>query len=260
MLPTRPRRRRPRPCRTGDAVGVRVPTGEDRCERHARPDPTTTTTGWRGATAAGVPVASPAEVATFTALAAQLPESLGELLAWRVRQSPEREAFRFQEGDGDWQARDLARDRRGGRRGGGGPALARAAARAAGGHRVGHALGVGARRPGRDARGRCDDDGLPVHPAGGRRLHPRRLRLGGRHRRGRRAAGEGARPLGATAAPDRGGGDRRLGGGSGLRARRRPAGDEPRRRCASGGVGCSSTSPGWSTAPRPLSRPRSSPR
>ena len=35
----------------------------------------------------------------------ELPGSLGELLAWRVRQTPEREAFRFQEDDGGWAAR-----------------------------------------------------------------------------------------------------------------------------------------------------------
>ncbi|KQX68900.1 AMP-dependent synthetase [Angustibacter sp. Root456] len=34
----------------------------------------------------------------------QLPESVGELLAWRVRQSPDREAFRFQGPDATWQA------------------------------------------------------------------------------------------------------------------------------------------------------------
>jgi long-chain acyl-CoA synthetase len=60
--------------------------------------------GGTAAATATVPAASPGENATFTALAAQLPESLGELLAWRVRQSPDREAFRFQASDGSWQA------------------------------------------------------------------------------------------------------------------------------------------------------------
>jgi long-chain acyl-CoA synthetase len=50
------------------------------------------------------PVESSAEAAAYTALVATLPGSLGELLAWRVRETPEREAFRFQRADDGWQA------------------------------------------------------------------------------------------------------------------------------------------------------------
>ncbi len=60
--------------------------------------------GPAGAPPGGVPSATPVEAATFAALVPELPGSLGELFAWRVRTTPEREAFRFQRADAGWSA------------------------------------------------------------------------------------------------------------------------------------------------------------
>ena len=117
----------------------------------------------------------------------------------RVAASPDSEAFRYPRGEAwesvTWkQAGDrVDRPRRR-------PDRARHPARAAGRHRVGHALRVDPRRPRDDVRRRRHHHGLPLDQCRGHRLHPRRLRVPLRLRRGRRAAREAHRAARRAAA------------------------------------------------------------
>ena len=133
--------------------------------------------------------------------------SLAELLARRVRDTPDREAYRYPVGVAIDDVADRADPGDRGR-----PVVARPRSRGPRRHPVQHARRVAARRPRRALGGRRDDHGVSVEHRRGVRLHPRRLGGALRVRRGRQAARQARRASRRAAAADQAGAGRRRAG------------------------------------------------